>query len=112
MGVGGVLALGAAYLAYEAIASRVGNRKAALAGGGSSNSDGRSSAVSLVGQTGVVTSDLRPRGVVDLGNETWSGVAVDNSHVPAGRRVRVVSVDGLLLTVEPVGNIPTTEGQE
>lgn len=112
VGVGGALALAASYVAYEAIASRVGNRKAAIAGGGSSGSDGRSSPGSLVGQTGVVTSDLRPKGIVDLGNETWTGVGVDGAQIPVGRRVRVVSVDGLLLTVEPVGSVPTTEGQE
>ena len=112
VGVGGALTLGAAYLAYEAIASRVGNRKAAVAGGGTADSDGRSSAGRLVGQTGVVTSDLRPRGVVDLGNETWSGVGADGAYIPVGRRVRVVAVDGLLLTVEPIGSVPATEGQE
>ena len=66
VGVGGVLLSIAGYLAYEVIMSRTGRRRAAGRGGGS-GSDGRSSPGSLVGQTGVVTSALRPRGVVAPG---------------------------------------------
>ncbi len=111
-GVGGVLAVGVGYLAYEAIMSRVGGRRAATAGGGWADSDGRSAAGHLIGQTGVVTSALRPRGIVALGNETWSGISSDGMQVPIGRRVRVVGVDGLLLTVEVIGAWETVEGQE
>ena len=112
VGVGGFLALCAGYLAYEAIASRVGSRRAATAGAAFPDSDGRSSASHLIGQTGVVTSPLRPRGIVALHNETWSGVSSDGSPIPAGRSVRVVAVDGLVLMVEVIGGQATPEGQE
>ena len=109
--VGGVLALGAGYLLLETVLSRTGIRKPAPASG-FSDSDGRSSAGHLIGQTGVVTAPLRPRGIVALGNETWSSESSDGLFVPVGRRVRVVSVDGLLLTVEVIGASAAVEGQE
>jgi len=54
----------------------------------------------LVGREGTVAQVLDPEGVVQLESETWSAVA--DRRVPKGRRVRVVQVDGLRLTVEPV----------
>ena len=112
VGIGGALALVAGYIAYEAIASRVGSRRASGSGGRTSDSDGRSSAGRLIGQTGVVTSSLQPRGVVALHNETWSGVSSDGLPIPAGRRVRVVGVEGLVLTVEAAAGPNAPEGQE
>ncbi len=111
-GVGGVLTLGAAYVAYEAIASRVGSRQATAPGGGLFDSDGRSSAGHLVGQTGVVTSPLQPRGIIALHDETWSGVSSDGSSIPVGRNVRVVAVEGLVLTVAVIDGSAAPEGQE
>ena len=60
----------------------------------------------------MVTSALQPRGVVALSDETWTGVSNDGLTIPAGRRVRVVAVDGLLLTVEAEVGPATIEGQE
>jgi len=111
VGVGGVLLSIAGYLAYEVIMSRTGRRRSA-GRGGVSGSDGRSSPGDLVGQTGVVTSALQPRGVVALSDETWSSVSNDGLTIPAGRRVRVVAVSGLLLTVEAEGAPAAVEGQE
>ncbi len=111
VGVGGVVLSIAGYLAYEVIMSRTGRRLGAGRGGGS-GSDGRSSPGSLVGQTGVVTSALQPRGVVALADETWSGVSNDGLTIPEGRRVRVVAVQGLLLTVEADAGPAAVEGQE
>ena len=110
IGVGGVLLSAAGYLAYEVIMSRTGRRGGA--GEGDGGSDGRSSPGELVGQTGVVTSSLNPRGVVALSDETWSSVSNDGLTIPAGRRVRVVAVSGLLLTVEAEGGPAAVEGQE
>ncbi len=110
--VGGVLALCAGYLVFEAVASRVGGRRLATAHGNVSHTDGRSEPGDLLGRTGVVTAALRPRGIVSLGDETWSAVSSDGAMIPAARNVRVVSVSGLLLTVEPVGLSSTIEGQE
>ena len=111
IGVGGVLLSVAGYLAYEVIMSRTGRRRGGGPGGGS-GSDGRSSHRTLIGQTGVVTSALQPRGVVALSDETWSSVSNDGLSIPAGHRVRVVAVDGLLLTVEAEGGPAAIEGQE
>ncbi len=111
-GVGGVLALIAGYLALETIMSRAGSRWAVAGRGNVGDSDGRSEAGRLIGQTGVTTSALQPRGIVALQNETWSAVSNDGLSIPAGRRVQVVGVDGLLLTVAAIGGAATPEGPE
>ena len=112
VGVGGFFALIAGYFAYEAISSRVLGRRAVVAGGGLSDSDGRSSTGHLLGQTGRVTRVLDPRGIVNLGDETWSAVSHDGSTIREGSQIRVIAVRGLLLTVESVASPPTVEGQE
>ena len=112
VGVGGFLALCAGYFAFEAISSRVLGRRAATVGGDGSDSDGRSSAGHLLGQTGRVTRVLDPRGIVNLGDETWSAISSDGSFIQEGSRVRVVAVNGLVLTVESIALTATVEGQE
>lgn len=113
-GVGGVLALAAGYLVLETVMSRSGSRWAAAGRGGVElgDSDGRSETGRLIGQTGVVTSGLQPRGIVTLGNETWSAVSNDGLSIPAGRRVQVVDVQGLLLTVAEISGAATPAGPE
>ena len=103
--VGGILALAAAYLAYEAVMSRAGSRRAAATAVGAAipDSDGRSSASHLIGQTGIVTAPLRPRGIVALHNETWSAISLDGTEIAAGQPVQVAGAEGLVLTVRPVG---------
>lgn len=111
-GVGGVLALGAGYFAFEAVLSRRRNN-AVRESSGLFDSDGRSSAAHLVGQVGVVTSPLQPRGIVALREETWSAISNDGIHVPAGRHVRVVRSEGLMVLVEEMAaGAPAPEGQE
>ena len=112
VGVGGFFALIAGYFAYEAISSRVLGRRAVVAGGGLSDSDGRSSTGHLIGQTGRVTRVLNPRGIVNLGDETWSAISDDGATIREGSQIRVVAVRGLMLTVESVASPPTVEGQE
>jgi membrane-bound serine protease (ClpP class) len=64
----------------------------------------------LVGQEGVVTSDLTPTGVVQLGGERWSAKS-SGGPLTIGMKVRVIGVDGLTLQVEPVmGRTKTVEG--
>ncbi len=109
--VAGVLAIAAAYIAFEAIRSRLGSRLAP-ATGRISDSDGRSEASHLIGQLGVVTSALQPRGIVALSDETWSATSNDGMYVPIGRRVRVIGSSGLYVTVEVVGGATVPEGQE
>ena len=53
----------------------------------------------LTGMLGRVTGELAPRGVVLVGNETWTAIAEDDSVIQVGEPVEVRSVDGLILTV-------------
>jgi membrane-bound serine protease (ClpP class) len=53
----------------------------------------------LLGASGVVASDLAPRGRVRFGEETWTAVSQDGTVVPQGEPVTVTKVDGLILTV-------------
>ena len=53
----------------------------------------------LLGQTGVVVSDLAPRGLVRVGEETWTAISEDGNVVSAGETVIVSEVNGLILTV-------------
>lgn len=53
----------------------------------------------LVGAIGTVASELAPRGVVRVGSESWTAVSEDGTVIPVGETVRIVGVDGLILTV-------------
>ncbi len=60
-------------------------------------------ATSLVGQTGVVESEVEPntlKGKVRIANDTWS--ATSEKPIKPGRRVRVVASEGVHVTVEEV----------
>jgi len=66
----------------------------------------------LIGQEGVVTTDLSPKGVVQLHAERWSARSI-GPDIPAGVKVRVIGLDGLTLRVEPARHRATTrEGAE
>jgi len=54
-----------------------------------------------VGSTGIVRSPLHPIGSVVAGGEEWSAKTADGAPLERGTRVKVTSVDGLTLTVEP-----------
>jgi len=55
----------------------------------------------LVGQVGVVRTDLTPRGNVQVGGELWSAKVVDGEeNIPAGVRVKVVKVEGIQVRVQ------------
>ena len=56
-------------------------------------------AVSMVGETGAVTLTLEPRGAVRVASDTWTAVSADGSRIDAGERIRVIRMDGLVLTV-------------
>ena len=53
----------------------------------------------LVGMTGTVTGELSPRGIVQVGSETWTAVSGDGNVIAVGEPVRVSKVDGLIVTV-------------
>ena len=53
----------------------------------------------MAGMRGRVTGELTPRGIVLVGNETWTAISEDDSVIRIGEPVEVRSVDGLILTV-------------
>ena len=53
----------------------------------------------MVGATGTVTGELAPRGVIRIGSETWTAVSEDGNLIGVGEAVRVIQVEGLILTV-------------
>ena len=53
----------------------------------------------LLGALGVATSDLAPRGAVEVANEVWTAVTEDDTVVKIGERVKVLKVEGTVLTV-------------
>lgn len=54
---------------------------------------------SLVGMSGTVTGEISPRGLVQVGSETWTAVSGDGNVIGVGEPVRVSKVDGLIVTV-------------
>jgi membrane-bound serine protease (ClpP class) len=58
----------------------------------------------LIGQVGVVRTDLAPRGNVQVGGELWSAKGVEGEeNIPAGTRVKVVRVEGIQVRVQKEG---------
>jgi membrane-bound serine protease (ClpP class) len=56
----------------------------------------------IVGREGVVLAGgLDPEGVVRVAAEEWKATS-PAAHVPAGSRIKVTRLDGLVLTVEPL----------
>lgn len=56
---------------------------------------------SLIGAEGVVRTDLRPVGVVEIGGQRYNALS-ETSLVRAGTRVRVTHADGSQIKVRPV----------
>ena len=56
-------------------------------------------ATTLVGATGAAISDLAPRGLVRLGDQTWTAISGDGTVIAQGEPVRVIEMNGLILTV-------------
>lgn len=55
----------------------------------------------LVDQTGVVSTELNPKGEVHLNGEFWSAISATNETIAVKQPVKIVSVKGLHLYVEP-----------
>ena len=53
----------------------------------------------MIGEVGVVRTDLAPAGKIFVHGEIWDARAGEN--IPAGSRVRVRNIEGLTLEVEP-----------
>ena len=84
-GTGGVVALTLMYVVRSAYQSR--------------REGPPEKASALAGMQGTVTGELKPRGIVLVGNETWTAISEDDSVISIGEPVEVRSVDGLVLTV-------------
>ena len=56
-------------------------------------------APSVVGEVGVATTALDPRGSVHVGGETWSAVSDSGEEIGEGEEVIVVDMEGLTLKV-------------
>ena len=56
---------------------------------------------SMIGEMGQATTGIDPEGLVDLRGGKWRARTNRATPIPAGERVRVVAIDGLLLEVEP-----------
>ncbi len=57
----------------------------------------------LIGEVGEVVEDLDPEGVIKLHGELWKARSRDGRVIRVGEEVKVVEVNGLVLTVEHVG---------
>ena len=66
-------------------------------------------APSLVGQVGEVVSDLALRGTVRLQSELWTAVAEGSGSIASGERVKVLRVEGNVLTVTRIQEEPQSE---
>jgi membrane-bound serine protease (ClpP class) len=63
----------------------------------------------MIGEEATVVEELAPVGKVFLRGELWTATAAD--RIPRGARVRVLSVEGLQLRVQPLqGGTPVKEG--
>lgn len=60
----------------------------------------------LIGKTGVARQPLNPEGIVRIEGEEWTAENATGEDIPAGARIRVISVDGLRLRVERVLDHP------
>jgi len=89
-GSAGVLGAGVGYVAWEVYRSRRRSRE--------------SERPSLIGQVGRVTGEMAPRGVVQVGNESWTADSQDGNVINVGEWVTVVGVNGLILTVARPAN--------
>ncbi len=58
-------------------------------------------AAALLGESGRVTLDLDPRGVVVIGTDSWTAVSENGTVIERGTRVKVVGVHELTLSVAP-----------
>ena len=87
-GVTGILVLSFALLGSAVVRTQF--RKPATGRGG------------LIGEAGTVRQALDPLGQVYVHGELWQARAVDNRHLPAGTAVKIVTIDGLTATVQPL----------
>jgi len=54
----------------------------------------------MIGAIGTVKETLSPRGSIFVWGERWQAVSHDGQEIPAGTRVKIVALEGFLLTVK------------
>ncbi len=59
----------------------------------------------MIGTIGIVRKALEPQGWVFVHGERWRAETADGLHVDAGEAVRVLNMQDLVLTVEPVESV-------
>lgn len=62
-----------------------------------------------IGKLATVHQDLTPKGRVRFDSQLWFAQAAPEQQIPAGHKVRIVDVEGLILVVEPAEEALTTE---
>jgi membrane-bound serine protease (ClpP class) len=55
----------------------------------------------MIGEVGDAVDAVDPDGVVRIREATWKARTNRATPIPAGGRVRVVAIDGIILEVEP-----------
>ena len=53
----------------------------------------------LVGDTGVTTTALEPRGTVQVASELWTAESDDGDPIPSGENIVIAEIDGITLKV-------------
>ncbi|MGB3735911.1 MAG: NfeD family protein [Ilumatobacter sp.] len=56
----------------------------------------------MIGEEGIVISDVNPEGVVEVGDGRWRALTNRATPVMTGDRIRVAAIDGVTLEVEPL----------
>ncbi len=59
----------------------------------------------LIGSTGIVVTDLRPKGEVRVRGEFWQALS-RSGEILSGQTVEVVGMEGMFLVVKPVEEKP------
>ncbi len=56
----------------------------------------------IVGEIGEVLQKLKPEGKVFLHGEIWNAISYDGGEIPKGKKVKVISIEGMRLKVKPL----------
>ena len=56
----------------------------------------------IIDSAAVVSSTLKPEGQVKIYGEIWRAVSDTGKNIKQGKKVRVISIDGLTLTVSEI----------
>lgn len=56
----------------------------------------------IIAETAVVCSELNPEGLVKVSGEIWKAVSADGKTIKEGQKVKIISIEGLTLFVNPL----------